>query len=147
MKAEDNIKRGERTRRDILEYIKQYIRQHSYPPSRREIGEAVGLKSTASVQSHINRMLSEGILETDVEAGSPRALRVPGMRIVDQEQTVLDKYLESEKARIVEQLCPYDIPWLVRAVGKERFDGMHCQQDCEKCWKIRLESKNEEMDR
>lgn len=147
MKAEDNIKRGEKIRKDILEYIKQYIRQHSYPPSRREIGEAVGLKSTASVQSHINRMLSEGILETDVEAGSPRALRVPGMRIVDQEQTVLDKYLESEKARIVEQLCPYDIPWLVRAVGKERFDGMHCQQDCEKCWKIRLESKNEEMDR
>lgn len=143
----DNMARGERTRQDILEYIKQYIRQHSYPPSRREIGEAVGLKSTASVQSHINRMLSEGILETDVEAGSPRALRVPGMRIVDQEQTVLDKYLESEKARIVEQLCPYDIPWLVRAVGKERFDGMHCQQDCEKCWKIRLESKNEEMDR
>lgn len=106
MIMENNAIHGEKVRQDILEYIKQYIRQHSYPPSRREIGDGVGLKSTASVQSHINRMLSEGILETDVEAGSPRALRVPGMRIVDQEQTVLDKYLESEKVRIVEQLCP-----------------------------------------
>lgn len=134
----DNMARGERTRQDILEYIKQYIRQHSYPPSRREIGEAVGLKSTASVQSHINRMLSEGILETDVEAGSPRALRVPGMRIVDQEQTVLDKYLESEKARIVEQLCPYDIPLLAHEAGTQQFEGRQCQNDCEKCWNVRL---------
>ena len=127
---ENNAIHGEKVRQDILEYIKQYIRQHSYPPSRREIGDGVGLKSTASVQSHINRMLSEGILETDVEAGSPRALRVPGMRIVDQEQTVLDKYLESEKARIVEQLCPYDIPWLVRAVGEEQFRDKNCQKEC-----------------
>lgn len=138
MKAEDNIKRGEKIRKDILEYIKQYIRQHSYPPSRREIGDGVGLRSTSSVQSHIDRMLADGILETDVEAGSPRALRVPGMRIVSQEMTVLDRYLESEKVRIVEQLCPYDIPWLVREVGPEQFEGRQCQDDCEECWKVRL---------
>lgn len=149
MIMENNAIHGEKVRQDILEYIKQYIRQHSYPPSRREIGDGVGLKSTSSVQSHINRMLADGILETDVEAGSPRALRVPGMRIMDQEQTVLEKYLESECVRIVEELCPYDIPWLVRTVGEEQFRDKNCQKECEceKCWKTRLESKNEETDR
>lgn len=138
MKAEDNIKRGERTRRDILEYIKQYIRQHSYPPCRREIGDGVGLKSTSSVQSHVDRMLADGMLETDDEAGTPRALRVPGMQIVSLEMTVLDRYMESERVRIVEQLCPYDIPWLVHEAGTQQFEGRQCQNDCEKCWNVRL---------
>lgn len=138
MKAEDNIKRGERTRRDILEYIKQYIRQHSYPPCRREIGDGVGLKSTSSVQSHVDRMLADGMLETDDEAGTPRALRVPGMQIVSREMTVLDRYMESERVRIVEQLCPYDIPWLVHEAGTQQFEGRQCQNDCGKCWNVRL---------
>lgn len=138
MKAEDNIKRGERTRRDILEYIKQYIKQHSYPPCRREIGDGVGLKSTSSVQSHIDRMLADGMLETDDEAGTPRALRVPGMRYVDTELTILDRYLESERIRIVEQLCPYDIPWLAREMGEERLMDKDCMNECEQCWRLPL---------
>lgn len=138
---ENNKVRGERTRGEMLEFIRQYLYEHGYPPSRKEIADGVGLRSTSSVQSHIERMLAEGMLETDVEEGSPRALRIPGMRYVDTELTILDRYLESERIRIIEQLCPYDIPWLVRAVGKEQFEGMRCQQDCEKCWKIRLEEK------
>lgn len=138
---ENNKVRGEKIRGEMLEFIRQYLYEHGYPPSRKEIADGVGLRSTSSVQSHIERMLAEGMLETDVEEGSPRALRIPGMRYVNSELTILDRYLESEKVRIVEQLCPYDIPWLVRAVGKEQFEGMRCQQDCEKCWKIRLEGK------
>lgn len=138
---ENNKVRGERIRGEMLEFIRQYLYEHGYPPSRKEIADGVGLRSTSSVQSHIERMLAEGMLETDVEEGSPRALRIPGMRYVDTELTILDRYLEPERIRIMEQLCPYDIPWLVRAVGKEQFEGMRCQQDCEKCWKIRLEEK------
>lgn len=135
---ENNAIHGEKVRQDILEYIKQYIRQHSYPPSRREIGDGVGLKSTASVQSHINRMLSEGILETDVEAGFPRALRIPGMRYVNTERTILDRYLESERKRIMEELCPYDVPWLAREMGEERLMDKNCVNECEKCWGLPL---------
>lgn len=138
---ENNKVRGERTRGEMLEFIRQYLYEHGYPPSRKEIADGVGLRSTSSVQSHIERMLADGMLETDDEKGSPRALRIPGMRYADTELTILDWYLESERIRIIEQLCPYDIPWLVRAVGKEQFEGMRCQQDCEKCWKIRLEGK------
>lgn len=138
MIMENNAIHGEKVRQDILEYIKQYIRQHSYPPSRREIGDGVGLKSTASVQNHINRMLSEGILETDVEAGSPRALRIPGMRYVNTEQTILDRYLESERKRIMEEMCPYDAPWLAREMGEERLMDKNCMNECEKCWGLPL---------
>ena len=79
-----NKVRGERTRQDILKYIKRYIQQHGYPPSRREIGDGVGLNSTSSVQRQIDRMLADGMLETDADGNSPRAFRVPGMKFVEE---------------------------------------------------------------
>ncbi len=54
--------KGQQVREKILEYIVSYIQDHGYPPTRREIGEAVGLKSSSSVQSHIWRMIREGRL-------------------------------------------------------------------------------------
>lgn len=62
----------------VLNYIKIYIWEHGYPPSVREIGDGVGLKSTSSVQVHIKKLIELGVLETDAEMGTPRALRVPG---------------------------------------------------------------------
>lgn len=62
----------------ILNYIKVYIWEHSYPPTVREIGNGVELKSTSSVQAHIKKLIELGELETDAEVNSPRALRVPG---------------------------------------------------------------------
>lgn len=44
------------TKQKILEFIVSYIQEHKYPPTVREIGEGVGLKSTSSVQSHIVRI-------------------------------------------------------------------------------------------
>lgn len=138
MIGESNKARGERIQKDIMEYIKQYIQQHGYPPNYREIGDGVGLRSSASVQRYISRMLADGILETDAGTGAVRALRVPGMRYVDTELTILDRYLESERIRIVEQLCPYDIPLLAHEAGTQQFEGRQCQNDCEKCWNVRL---------
>ena len=73
------------TKQKILEFIVSYIHGHSYPPTVREIGEGVGLKSTASVQSHIVRMLDCGMIETDADPGSTRAIRVPGYKFVKEE--------------------------------------------------------------
>lgn len=74
----NTLEHGEKVRQQILEYIISYISEHGYPPTVREIGEGVGLKSTSSVRSHLLRMLNEGILETDADPGTPRAIRVPG---------------------------------------------------------------------
>ena len=135
---ENNKVRGERTRGEMLEFIRQYLCEHGYPPSRREIGDGVGLRSTSSVQKHIDRMLADGILETDAGTGSARALRVPGMRYVDTEPTILDRYLESERIRIVQELCPDDVPWLVREMGERWRVNECCQDGCEKCWGLPL---------
>lgn len=73
-------KHGEEVRKNILDMIIRYIEQHGYPPTIREIGAAVGLKSPASVKNHIDKMICQGMLETDAEPGAPRALRVPGYK-------------------------------------------------------------------
>lgn len=70
----------------ILLFIKRYISEHGYPPTVREIGVGVGLKSTSSVQSHLVKMLEMGMIETDAGLGCPRTIRVPGMKFVEVDQ-------------------------------------------------------------
>lgn len=70
----------------ILTYIKNYIKEHGYPPTVREIGAGVGLKSTSSVQSHLIKMLEMGMIESDAGLGCPRTIRVPGMKFVEVDQ-------------------------------------------------------------
>ena len=59
----------------ILAYIEQEIRTRGYAPSVREIGEAVGLKSTSTVHGHLTRMEKKGLLRRD--AMKPRAIGYP----------------------------------------------------------------------
>ncbi|GAA2005767.1 transcriptional repressor LexA [Microbacterium ulmi] len=65
----------------ILEVIQRSIARHGYPPSMREIGDAVGLKSLSSVTHQLNQLELSGYLRRD--AGKTRAMEVlidlPGM--------------------------------------------------------------------
>lgn len=76
---------GTEVKRRILNAIKDYIQQHGYPPTVREIGDMVGLYSTSSVHAHLQQMFADGTLETD-HPGAPRAIRVPGIRIGFEEE-------------------------------------------------------------
>ena len=58
----------------ILEVIDAHLTERGYPPSVREIGEAVGLTSPSSVQNHLNRLNELGYLRRDPT--KPRALEV-----------------------------------------------------------------------
>lgn len=60
----------------ILQFIKDYMSQHGYAPTVREIGSGVGLLSSSSVYHHLEMLLDAGELETD-HPGAPRALRLP----------------------------------------------------------------------
>lgn len=60
----DRKPRGDMQAR-ILAYIEQEIRTRGYAPSVREIGEAVGLKSTSTVHGHLTRMEKKGLLRRD----------------------------------------------------------------------------------
>lgn len=79
---ENDIKAGEMVRDRIMTAIINYIDVHQYAPTVREIGKMVGLKSTASVQSHIETLKLQGRLKSNAEFGSPRTISVPGYRFV-----------------------------------------------------------------
>lgn len=70
--------RSQRPRGDmqerILAYIQSEIQNRGYPPSVREIGEAVGLKSTSTVHGHLTRLEKKGLLHRD--AMKPRAMGI-----------------------------------------------------------------------
>lgn len=67
----DRKPRGE-TQDRILAYIQSEIRERGYAPSVREIGEAVGLRSTSTVHGHLMRLEKKGLLRRD--AMKPRAM-------------------------------------------------------------------------
>ena len=61
-------------RRQILDVIADHQRTRGYPPSVREIGEAVGLASSSTVHAHLSTLQREGFLRRDPT--KPRALEV-----------------------------------------------------------------------
>ena len=64
----------------ILDFIKRTVEDRGYPPTVREIGEAVGLTSSSSVHAQLANLQRRGLLRRD--AAKPRAmeLQVPGRR-------------------------------------------------------------------
>ena len=58
----------------ILAYIQSEIKARGYAPSVREIGEAVGLRSTSTVHGHLTRLEKKGLLHRD--AMKPRAMGI-----------------------------------------------------------------------
>lgn len=58
----------------ILSYVNQFIQENGYAPSIREIGEAVGLRSTASVSYHLHQLQEKGLLLSPGSKGRKRAI-------------------------------------------------------------------------
>ena len=58
--------------RQIYDYIISFQRDHGYPPSVREIGEHVGLKSPSTVHFHLKKLADAGVIE--IGAGKGRAI-------------------------------------------------------------------------
>ena len=58
----------------ILNYVNQFIQENGYAPSVREIGAAVGLRSTASVSYHIQALQDRGLLLAPHAKGRKRAV-------------------------------------------------------------------------
>jgi repressor LexA len=61
-------------RQEILEFIAESLREQGYPPSVREIGEAVGLASSSTVHAHLAVLQRDGYLRRDPT--KPRAIEV-----------------------------------------------------------------------
>jgi len=61
-------------RRRILDFIKDQVQAKGYPPSVREIGEAVGLKSSSTVHGHLLKLEKLGYIRRD--PSKPRAIEI-----------------------------------------------------------------------
>lgn len=66
----------------IYAYIADCIRQQGYPPSVREIGEAVGLKSPSTVHFHLKHLEEAGVIEKG--AGKGRAISLTSPPVEDR---------------------------------------------------------------
>ncbi|MGD9156118.1 MAG: transcriptional repressor LexA [Bacillota bacterium] len=60
--------------RNIMQYIIDEVQKKGYPPSVREIGEAVGLSSSSTVHAHLSKLVRLGYLRRDPT--KPRAIEV-----------------------------------------------------------------------
>ena len=58
----------------IIDYVNQFVQENGYSPSVREIGAAVGLRSTASVSYHLQALQEKGLLQAPGAKGRKRAL-------------------------------------------------------------------------
>lgn len=70
----------------ILDYIKKEVKEKGYPPSVREIGEAVGLASSSTVHGHLARLEKKGLIRRDPT--KPRAIEI--LDETDMQQDVQD---------------------------------------------------------
>ena len=61
----------------IYTYIASCIRNQGYPPSVREIGEAVGLKSSSTVHFHLKHLEEAGVIEKGPARDGPLHSRQP----------------------------------------------------------------------
>lgn len=76
----------------ILDFIKEEVKTKGYPPSVREIGEAVGLASSSTVHGHLARLEKKGLIKRDPT--KPRAIE-----ILDKSKT--EKDAEAIKVPII----------------------------------------------
>ena len=96
----------------VLEYIRDTTIDRGYPPSVREIGEAIGLSSPSSVHAHLSTLVEEGYLMRD--PSKPRAIVV-----VDQSRP--SEPVRSDRLR--------DVPLLGRiAAGTPILAAEHVEQ-------------------
>ena len=64
--------------REIWNFVVEYVDRHGYPPTVREIGEAVGLASPSTVHAHLANLERAGLLRRDPT--KPRAIELVGRR-------------------------------------------------------------------
>lgn len=80
-----SIEQGKENRKNVYDFIVKFITNNGYSPSMREIGDGVGLKSTATVYNHLLILEKLGMIH--MEQGKTRTISLVGYKLV-KEKTV-----------------------------------------------------------
>lgn len=83
----------------ILKFIEKQIKANGYPPSVREIGQAVGLKSTATVHGYLAALERKGYIKKESQKGRTLKL-LKGGALENQEEVQKDFYSDREMVNV-----------------------------------------------
>jgi repressor LexA len=122
--------RGIDRQNHILAFIQSYTDQYGYPPSVREIGAAVGLKSTASVARYLEALQNSGRLThpaTKRRAWSvqdrPAAIEAPLIGRITAGQPILAQENQEERFRLSPRLFSRRPDYLLRVKGDSMIEA------------------------
>ena len=76
---------------EIWQFLAEYVDEHGYPPTVREIGNAVGLASPSTVHAHLANLERAGLLRRDPT--KPRAIELVGRRRTEMPSHAVDRPL------------------------------------------------------
>ncbi len=105
MEKTERVKRkknGELNKREktILKFIEKSVQENGYAPSVREIGKAVGLKSTATVHGYLARLSEEGFIKKENNKGRTLKLLKNSAGEMVERNAKKDFYLEKEMVNV-----------------------------------------------
>ena len=86
-KNNDKVELNDREKA-ILKFIQKQVKSNGYPPSVREIGKAVGLKSTATVHSYLRKLEEKGFIKKEQQKGRTLKLLKGGLEEKNSEKEV-----------------------------------------------------------
>ena len=72
---------------EIYEFIVDYVSEHLYSPTIREIGKGVDLKSTSSVYAYMQRLINAGLIRMNF--AEPRTIQLIGYKIIKDNEKEL----------------------------------------------------------
>ena len=79
-----------RRQEDILNYIKNYMVSHGYPPTVREIGSALGISSPATIHAHLTNLEQKGYIKKDGPKNRALELLVENEFVVKDNEMVVE---------------------------------------------------------
>ncbi len=115
-----------KTRKKVFDYVKETIDERGVAPSVREICAAVGLKSTSTVQYHLNALVEEGLIERG-DANQKRTLTISGRSQKAHYVPLVGTVTAGQPILAVESIEDY-VPVPVNSSGRELF-ALHVKGD------------------
>lgn len=115
-----------KTRQKVFDYIKETIDERGFAPSVREICKAVGVKSTSTVQYHLNALAEGGLIERG-DANQKRSITIAGRSRRANYVPLVGTVTAGQPILAVESIEDY-IPVPINSAGRELF-ALHVKGD------------------
>jgi len=120
------LEKMSKTRQKVFDYIKETIDERGFAPSVREICKAVGVKSTSTVQYHLNALAEGGLIERG-DANQKRSITIAGRSRRANYVPLVGTVTAGQPILAVESIEDY-IPVPINSAGRELF-ALHVKGD------------------